>query len=59
LAAATDEAKEPAEETQPSAATGAELRKKPITTAKGELGELLANWWKERVARRKGTIHCF
>lgn len=28
----------------------AELRKKPITTTKGELGDLLSKWWKEGVA---------
>jgi hypothetical protein len=28
----------------------AELRKQPITTAKGELGDLLTKWWKEGVA---------
>ncbi len=28
----------------------AELRKKPITTAKGELGEQLSKWWKEGTA---------
>ncbi len=32
------------------AAKLAELRKKPITTAKGELGDLLTQWWKDGTA---------
>ena len=38
------------EEPGPENTAEAELRKKPITTAKDEVGEVLAKWWQEGVA---------
>src|SRR5262249_43101323 len=43
-------AREPGDQPPPAEVKCPDLRTKPITTAKDELGELLGKWWKEGTA---------